>query len=99
MIRSELIRRIAAQNPHLCERDVESLVHTILVRLSDALVSGDRVELRGIGAFSVRSRPARRGRNPRTGEVVAVSEKKAVAFKPSKVMQMRLTPPAVASTE
>jgi len=92
MIRSELVKRIAAQNPQLHERKVGAAVHSILERLSNALADGDRVELRGIGTFSTRSRNTRRGRNPRTGEHVVVVEKKAVAFKPSKVMQTRLNP-------
>ena len=75
MIKSELVARIAAQNPHLYQRDIENIVNTILGTVVDAMKSGDRVELRGFGAFSVKSRPARTGRNPRTGEKVPVSEK------------------------
>ena len=68
MIKSELIDRLAEANPHLYHRDVERVVNTILDGVTDALARGDRVELRGFGAFSVRQRPARTGRNPRTGE-------------------------------
>ena len=75
MIKSELVARIAARNPHLYQRDVENIVNTILGTIVDAMKNGDRVELRGFGAFSVKSRPARTGRNPRTGEKVPVSEK------------------------
>jgi integration host factor subunit beta len=90
MIKSELILRIAEQNPHLYEREVELVVNTILGRISGALAAGDRVELRGLGAFSVRTRDAREGRNPKTGAAVPVGEKKTVAFKPAKGMQARL---------
>lgn len=93
MIKSELILRVAAQNPHLYERDVEAIVNTILGRISDALVAGDRVELRGFGAFTVRARVARTGRNPRTGETVPVGDKLVPAFKPGKGMQARLNAP------
>src|SRR5262252_5532437 len=72
MIKSELVQRIAAQNPHLYERDVENIVNAILGEITSAMAKGDRVELRGFGAFSVEHRPARNGRNPRTGAHVAV---------------------------
>ena len=74
MIKSELVGRVAAANPHLYQRDVENVVNAILDAISEALARGDWVELRGFGAFSVKSRPAREGRNPRTGERVSVSE-------------------------
>lgn len=73
MIKSQLIRRITAQNPHLFQRDIEKVVNAILVEMVEALRRGDRVELRGFGAFSVRLREARTGRNPRTGAAVAVA--------------------------
>lgn len=90
MIKSELVARIAAQNPHLYQRDIENIVNTILGTVVDAMRSGDRVELRGFGAFSVKSRPARTGRNPRTGEKVPVSEKFVPFFKTGKEMRERL---------
>jgi integration host factor subunit beta len=90
MIKSELVARIAAQNPHLYQRDVENIVNTILGTIIDAMKNGDRVELRGFGAFSVKSRPARTGRNPRTGEKVPVSEKFVPFFKTGKEMRERL---------
>jgi integration host factor subunit beta len=90
MIKSELVARIAAQNPHLYQRDIENIVNTILGSVVDAMKSGDRVELRGFGAFSVKSRPARTGRNPRTGEKVPVSEKFVPFFKTGKEMRERL---------
>ena len=90
MIKSELVARIAAQNPHLYQRDIENIVNTILGTVVDAMKSGDRVELRGFGSFSVKSRPARTGRNPRTGEKVPVSEKFVPFFKTGKEMRERL---------
>ena len=90
MIKSELVARIAAQNPHLYQRDIENIVNTILGTIVDAMKNGDRVELRGFGAFSVKSRPARTGRNPRTGEKVPVSEKYVPFFKTGKEMRERL---------
>lgn len=90
MIKSELVGRIAAQNPHLYQRDVENIVNTILDKVVEALSSGDRVELRGFGAFSVKARPARIGRNPRTGEKVPVDEKSVPFFKTGKEMRERL---------
>ena len=90
MTRSELIAKLAAQNPSLYHRDLESLVGTILEEISAALERGDRVELRGFGAFSVRHRKARMGRNPRTGSSVQVSEKKVPFFKMGKGKRERL---------
>jgi integration host factor subunit beta len=90
MIKSELVSRIATQNPHLYQRDVENIVNTILDKVVEALANGDRVELRGFGAFSVKSRPARVGRNPRTGEKVEVDEKSVPFFKTGKEMRERL---------
>lgn len=90
MIKSELVTRIAAANPHLYQRDVESVVNAILDSITSALARGDRVELRGFGAFAVKSRPARLGRNPRTGESVPVCEKMVPMFKSGKEMRERL---------
>lgn len=88
--RSELIARLAAKNPALYHRDIEKLVATVLDEIGSALERGDRVELRGFGAFSVRQRKARTGRNPRTGASVDVSEKKVPFFKMGKGMRERL---------
>lgn len=93
MIKSELILRIADMNPHLREKDVEAVVNTILGRITDALVAGDRVEIRGFAAFSVKTRDAWEGRNPKTGGAVSIAEKKNVAFKPGKAMKARLINP------
>jgi integration host factor subunit beta len=90
MIKSELVGRIAAQNPHLYQRDVENIVNSILDTIADALARGDRVELRGFGAFSVKKRDARDARNPRTGEAVSVCEKVIPVFKTGKDMRKRL---------
>ncbi|MEP4198655.1 MAG: integration host factor subunit beta [Aliishimia sp.] len=90
MIRSELIQRIADENPHLYQRDVERIVNTIFDEVTDAMSRGDRVELRGFGAFSVKQREARVGRNPRTGESVEVEEKHVPFFKTGKLLRDRL---------
>jgi integration host factor subunit beta len=90
MIKSELIAALADENPHLTARDVERVVNVIFERMIGALESGGRVELRGFGAFSVRSRPARAGRNPRTGESVDVRAKHVPFFKSGKELRARL---------
>jgi len=90
VIKSELVARVAAHNPHLYQRDVERVVGAILDAITEALARGDRVELRGFGAFSVKSRSARLGRNPRTGANVDVSEKVVPLFKSGKEMRERL---------
>ena len=90
MTKSELIQRLAEQNPHLFQRDVERIVSTIFDEISDALSRGDRVELRGFGAFSVKARAARAGRNPRTGESVEVAQKHVPFFKAGKDLRDRL---------
>jgi integration host factor subunit beta len=90
MIRSELIQKLADENPHLFQRDVELIVNTIFDEVTDTMARGDRVELRGFGAFSVKKRDARIGRNPRTGESVSVSEKHVPFFKTGKLLRDRL---------
>lgn len=90
MIKSELVQRIAEANRHLYHRDVENIVNAILDEISSALARGDRVELRGFGAFSVKNRKARIGRNPRTGEKVPVAEKFVPQFKAGKDIRDRL---------
>lgn len=90
MIKSELIARLATENPHLTQRDIERVVSVVFDRMTDALSEGGRVELRGFGAFSVRSRPARAGRNPRTGEPVSVKAKSVPFFKSGKELRERL---------
>lgn len=90
MTKSELIMRIAEANPHLYHRDVERIVSTIFDEMSEALARGERVELRGFGAFSVKRRDPRVGRNPRTGTTVQVSEKHIPFFKTGKQLRDRL---------
>ncbi|MFM9861414.1 integration host factor subunit beta [Pseudoxanthobacter sp. M-2] len=90
MIKSELVQKIAERNPHLYQRDVENIVNAILDEVVNAMARGDRVELRGFGAFSVKNRPARTGRNPRTGTQVSVAEKYVPFFKTGKEMRERL---------
>ena len=90
MIRSELIQKIADENPHLYQRDVERIVNTIFDEVTSAMSRGDRVELRGFGAFSVKQRDASVGRNPRTGETVSVKEKHVPFFKTGKLLRDRL---------
>jgi len=90
MIKSELVARLTERYPHLYHRDVERIVSTVLDKITDALAAGHRVELRGFGAFSVKTRPSRLGRNPRTGEPVAVDEKRAPFFRTGKELRERL---------
>jgi integration host factor subunit beta len=90
MIRSELIQKISDDNPHLYQRDVEKIVNTIFDEITKAMAEGDRVELRGFGAFSVKKRDGRTGRNPRTGEAVDVDQKHVPFFKTGKLLRDRL---------
>lgn len=90
MTKSELIARLAAQNPSLYHRDIERIVNTVFDTIIEALEDGNRVELRGFGAFSVRHRDGRMGRNPRTGEAVEVAPKSVPFFKMGKGMKERL---------
>jgi integration host factor subunit beta len=90
MTKSELILRLAESSPHLYQRDVEKIVATIFDQIASALARGDRVELRGFGAFSVKSRDARVGRNPRTGDSVDVDRKFVPFFKTGKQLRDRL---------
>ena len=97
MIKSALIERITAQNPHLFQRDIEKVVNAIFDEMVEALRRGNPVELRGFGAFSVKLREARTGRNPRTGVVVSVAKKAYPYFKTGKEMRARLNRETVAS--
>ena len=90
MTKSELIAYLAEENPHLFQRDVERIVTTIFDEIASALSRGDRVELRGFGAFSVKHREARIGRNPRTGEAVNVAAKRVPYFKTGKQLRDKL---------
>jgi integration host factor subunit beta len=97
MLKSELIKRISSQNPHLYERDIEKVVSAILDEMVEALRRGDRIELRGFGAFSAKVRGARQGRNPKTGVAVAVGRKTIPYFKTGKEMRARLNRETVSS--
>ncbi len=90
MTKSELIQRLAERNPHLLHRDIERIVQTVFDEIADALSEGNRVELRGFGAFSVKNRTARTGRNPRTGTAVSVDAKRVPYFKTGKELRERL---------
>jgi integration host factor subunit beta len=90
MIKSQLVESIASANPHLFQRDVENIVNAIFDEITDALSQGNRVELRGFGAFTVKNRAARTGRNPRTGDSVKVEEKWVPFFKAGKELRQRL---------
>ncbi len=95
MIKSELIQKISTTNPHLYHRDVERIVNVIFEEIVEALARGDRVELRGFGAFTVKHRAARQGRNPRTGTSVSVAEKFVPFFKTGKELRDKLNEGAV----
>src|SRR6516165_4738124 len=97
MIKSELIKRVASQNPNLFDRDIEKIVNAILEEMVKALRRGDRVELRGFGAFSAKLREAHQGRNPRTGVTVEVRKKAVPYFKTGKEMRARLNRETVPS--
>jgi integration host factor subunit beta len=90
MTKSELIQHLADANPHLYQRDVERIVATIFDEVTTALANGDRVELRGFGAFSIKKRESRIGRNPRSGEVVNVAAKRLPYFKTGKQLREKL---------
>src|SRR5438270_290092 len=90
MTKSELVQRIAERNRHLCQRDARNSVNAILDEIGAAVARGARVELRGVGAFSVKHRPGRAGRNPRTGAHVPVDQKSVPFFKTGKEMRERL---------
>lgn len=93
MIKSELVQRITAQSPHLHQRDVEKIVNAVLGEITAAMARGDRVELRRFGAFFVKRRSARTGRNPRTGAKVWVDQRSLPFFKATKDMRNRLNKP------
>ncbi len=90
MLKSELVQKLAEQNPHMYPRDIEKIVNAILDTIVDAMAQGGRAEIRGFGSFGVKKRDARTGRNPRTGETVSVSEKVVPVFKAGKEMRQRL---------
>jgi integration host factor subunit beta len=90
MIKSELVQKISDQNPHLYQRDIDKIVNAMLDGIVAAMADDDRVELRGFGAFGVKHRSARTGRNPRTGALVTVAKKRVPFFKTGKELRERL---------
>lgn len=95
MTKSELILRLSKKYPHLYQRDIETLVATIFDDISQALVEGGRVELRGFGAFSIRKREARKARNPKNGQEVRIGERYAIYFRTGKELRERVNKPSV----
>ncbi len=95
MTKSELVLRLAKKYPHLYQRDIETLVATIFDNISDTLVDGGRVELRGFGAFSIRKRDARKARNPKNGQEVFIGERYAIYFRTGKELRERINKPSV----
>jgi len=90
MTKSELIEVIAKEQSHLAYRDVELAIKCMIEQMSQALASGDRIEIRGFGSFSLHYRPPRMGRNPKTGEAVALAGKHVPHFKPGKELRERV---------
>ena len=99
MIKSEMITRVFVRNPHLLQREVEAVVNCVLDEISNAMRDGNRVEIRGFGAFSVRHRSARPGRNPRTGASVEVEEKAVPFFRTGKELRDRINKSPVTADE
>jgi integration host factor subunit beta len=99
MTRSELIARVALRFPHLTARDAEISVRRILDALSESLIRGGRVEIRGFGSFSVTYRAPRRGRNPRNGEIVRIAGRFAPYFRPGKELRHRIDDGTAAEAE
>jgi integration host factor subunit beta len=91
MTKSELIQRLSKRYPHLYQRDIEVLVNTMFDEITKALAEGNRVELRGFGAFSVRKREPRAARNPKNGAMVQVEERHAIYFRTGKELRERIT--------
>jgi len=90
MTKSELIEVLAAEQGHLAYKDVELAVRCVLEQMSGALAAGERIEIRGFGSFSLHYRPPRMGRNPKTGDAVALSGKHVPHFKPGKELRDRV---------
>ncbi len=99
MIKSELVQKLADENPNLFHRDIEKIVSVVFQEISDSLARGERVELRGFGAFSVKRRPPRIGRNPRSGEPVRIEAKAAPFFKAGKELRDRLNADGALASE
>jgi integration host factor subunit beta len=95
MTKSELVLRLSKKYPHLYQRDIETLVNTVFDNISETLVGGGRVELRGFGAFSIRKREARKARNPKNGQEVHIGERFAIYFRTGKELRERINKPPV----
>jgi len=95
MTKSELVLHLSKKYPHLYQRDIETLVSTIFDNISETLIGGGRVELRGFGAFSIRKREARKARNPKNGKEVHIGERFAIYFRTGKELRERINKPAV----
>ena len=90
MIKSDLIKKLAEENPHLYYRDIEKIINSILKEIVNALEDGNRVELRGFGAFAVKKRKERLGRNPKTGQNVKVKDKTVPYFRTGKTLRQKM---------
>ncbi|MGE0683024.1 MAG: integration host factor subunit beta [Candidatus Binatia bacterium] len=90
MTKRDLIEEVALQYPRFSRRDAEVMVNAVFDSMTDALAKGERIEIRGFGSFIVKQRSAREGRNPRTGEIVSVAEKKVPLFKVGKELRLRV---------
>ena len=95
MTKSELLLRLAKKHPHMYQRDIETLVDTILDNMSQMLIDGGRIEIRGFGAFSIRKRNARKARNPKSGQEVQVADRYAIYFRMGKELKERINKPPV----
>lgn len=98
MTKSELVLRLAKKYPHLYQRDIETLVNTVFDSISNTLIDGGRVELRGFGAFSIRKREARKARNPKNGQEVFIGERYAIYFRTGKELRERINKRPVMTT-
>ena len=90
LVKSDLIQILADDQGYLSYEDVENSVNTLIDHMGEALENGERIEIRGFGAFTLHHRPARMGRNPKTGESVTVSEKYVPFFKPGKILSAKV---------
>jgi integration host factor subunit beta len=93
MTKSELVEALSLKQTHLMQRDADACVDIILEAITKALCRGERIEIRGFGSFAMSHRPARIGRNPKTGDAVAIAAKSVPHFKPGKEMRERIMLP------
>ena len=90
MTKSDLIERLSAKYQHLSAKDVEVAIREILEQMADTLQSGDRIEIRGFGSFSLHYRAPRVGRNPKTGEEIPITARRVVTFRPGQKLKARV---------